>query len=133
MIKYNWESVLRNTNYNKVLILEYFTNVLYLRDKDYITQNKYAAKIRKEKTNINFILNIKDFINNKNKATIEERVIYLDLISRRNLYDYLTNGIVYLKVHHIVGLYDADKLNENRLLSIKNNTIHFIYETGEYT
>jgi len=60
-------------------------------------------------------------------STNQEKLVYLDLISKRVYLDYFTRGILSLPVE-LAYEYDVKTLEHNRLLTIARNHIHFKYE-----
>lgn len=132
MLKYNWKTMKESTKCDVDKIKEYFTNVYLLKGtaEEYLLNNAWAREIYNAKPKDSFILNIEGFVKNYYKATKLEQFIYLDLLSKRNVFSYYnTKGKVdYLAVWKVEKLYDIQKLKANRLLNIEENNIYFVYE-----
>jgi hypothetical protein len=131
MIRFNWDIIKLHTGSNPKKILQYFENVFVLKGAmyEFLEQNKWAKQIYTDRADKNnFLLNIDQLIRNEDKATDEERYVYLDLASRRDYFTYLnTKGTVsFLPIWK--SPYEVDKLKLNRLLSLESNNIYFIYE-----
>ena len=133
MIKFNWNEIRKNTKDDISKILEYFTNVFVLKGTmyDYILNHKWAAKIYNSKEpNKNYILNIDDLILDTLGATDEEKFVYLDLASKRDLFTYYnTKGrVIFLHNWKIEKYYNLQALKTNRLLNIDEDNIYLVYE-----
>ena len=134
MIRYNWDAVREHTSSNVTKILDFFINVYVTKAENFMALNPYAAKIiADDRSKQSFIVNIKELVLNRGNATDSEVLMYLDLASRRNFFTYINTGkkVDYLPTWKIAGEYDTKKLERNRLLLIKDNNIHFIYENGD--
>ena len=133
MIRYNWEVIQKHTNNDIKKILNYFKYCYVLQGTmyEFILANKWAGNIENAKEYKNsFIINVVDFISNELKATLTEQYVYLDLLSRRDVFTYMnTKGRVnYLPIWKIEGIYNVNTLKNNRLLIIDENNIYFVYE-----
>lgn len=130
MIRFNWQKIVGKTKGDKEKILEYFYNI-YLSNNfsEYLEKNKFAREIYFEQSKMSFLLNIKDLLENSLNATKEEQYVYLDLASRRSLFNYFNTNkkVDYLQKWKVID-YDLDKLKLNRLLLLDDNNIYFIYE-----
>jgi len=130
MIRFNWQKIVGKTKGDREKILEYFYNI-YLSNNfsEYLEKNKFAREIYFEQSKMSFLLNIKDLLENSLNATKEEQYVYLDLASRRSLFNYFNTNkkVDYLQKWKVID-YDLDKLKLNRLLLLDDNNIYFIYE-----
>jgi hypothetical protein len=134
MIKFNWNIIKKYTKDDINKILDYFANVYVLQGTMYnfLTKNVWASNIfRNESPKDSYILNLNDLIRNDLQATKEEQYVYLDLVSRRDIFTYFNtkgkvNFLPYWKVEDTYT--DIDRLKLNRLLIINENNIYFIYE-----
>ena len=133
MIKFNWNEIRKHTKDDISKILEYFTNVYVLKGTmyNYLLGHKWAAKIyNSDKPTNNYILNIDDLILDELGATDEEKFVYLDLASRRDLFTYYnTKGrVIFLHNWKIEKYYNLQALKTNRLLNIDEDNIYLVYE-----
>ena len=124
--------MLKNTNNDIDKIKEYFINMHVLKgmQTEFLLANDWARKIYNTPLKDSYIMNLDGFIENNLKATKVEQFVYLDLLSRRNTFTYFnTHGkVTYLTVWKAEQQYNIDKLKANRLLSIEDNDIYFVYE-----
>ena len=73
-----------------------------------------------------FLVNPEALLKNRHKWRDKEIASYIGLASFRNLAEYKVTGKVTLDLSHSpVG---QDAINNNRLLHIEGNNIHFLYE-----
>jgi len=131
MIRYNWEVIKKHTKGDASKILKYFENVFVLKGEMYsfLEQNSWAKSIYISTEDKNsFLLDIDQLIINADNATDEERVVYLDLASKRDYFTYMnTRGtVIFLPLWK--NTYPVDKLKLNRLLNIESKNIYFLYE-----
>jgi len=131
MIRYNWEVIKKHTKGDASKILKYFENVFVLKGEMYsfLEQNSWAKSIYISTEDKNsFLLDIDQLIINADNATEEERVVYLDLASKRDYFTYMnTRGtVIFLPLWK--NTYPVDKLKLNRLLNIESKNIYFLYE-----
>ena len=136
MIKYNWDNIKKYTKNNPALILEYFKYVYVLQGEmyDYIQSHKYARDIVNAKGDkSSYIINIVDLIRNDEKATDMEQYVYIDLASKRDAFSLFNSKgrKRSLQLWELGEDYDVNKLEINRLLTISDKKIYFIYEEGE--
>ena len=136
MIRYCWEDILKYTNNKPEVVLDYFKYIYYLTDtKDiYLAMHDFAKKIYYSKSyKGSYILNVNDLIINRQRATDEERFIYLDLLSKRDVFSYYNSKGKrnYVEIWKLKDMYDIDQLQNNKLLHIRDNRRYFIYEGDE--
>lgn len=136
MIRYNWEDIKKYTKNKPELILDYFKNIYVLKGEmySYIQGNKFARNIVSNKgIKSSYILNIDNLILNNERATITEQYIYIDLASRRDAFSLFNSKgrIRYLHEWEVADDYDIEKLKINKLLTISDKKIYFIYEEGD--
>ena len=139
MIRYNWSAIKKYTELDLKKIILYF-DTIYFKKTDiaiFLANNPYAKKIVNEskdrKDNMSFMENYTDFRNNSMMGTEQEMLVYLDLISKRDMFTYLNTKkkVNYIPIWNIIDEYDIEKLKTNRLLFINERNIYFIYE-GDY-
>jgi hypothetical protein len=113
-------------------IKNYFINVHILKGtkETFLLDNKWAKDIYNSNIKDSYIMNVEGFIDNNLKATKVEQFVYLDLLSKRNVFTfYNTRGkVTYLTAWKAETMYDLEKLKANRLLNIDENNIYFVYE-----
>ena len=136
MIKYNWENIKKYTNNKPELIIDYFKNVYVMQGEmyNYMQANKFARNIVNAKgIKSSYILNIADLITNNENASLTEQYIYIALASRRDAFSLFNSKgrKRYLHEWEMVGDYDIEKLEINKLLMISDKKIYFIYEEGD--
>lgn len=76
----------------------------------------------------NYILDLKSWYNARNKYTLEERCIYLDLASHRNYADYEFKNEISVPIRNVQHLYDIEKLKSNRLITVNRRDIDLLFE-----
>jgi len=135
MIRYNWENIKKYTNNDINKILEYLSNCYVLKGAmyDYLNSKSknWAREIFTSKLEKNsYLINIDNFIKNVENATPTEQYVYLDLASKRDIFTYFnTKGRVnYLQRWRLDDTYILKQLEQNRILNIDDNNIHFYYE-----
>jgi hypothetical protein len=136
MIKYNWEELKKYSKTDVKKILEYFTNVYVLKGTmyEYLLNHKWAAAAYNSKEPKNsYILNIDALILDEEGATDDEKFVYLELASMRDVFTYHnTKGrVIFLENWKVEKHYNINALKTNRLLTVDNNNIYLVYE-GEY-
>jgi hypothetical protein len=99
------------------------------------TQNLIAPKVHAiltaSKAKNSFILNPKPLLLNEENASYLEQLVYLELLSLRDAQDYLRSNTVGLPTWKVHNTYKINELKTNRLLTILNDSIYFLYE-GDY-
>ena len=133
MIEYNWKELRKYSNDDIKKILEYFTNVYVLKGTmyDYLLNHKLAASVYNSiEPKMNYILNIDELVLDDSGATDEEKFVYLDLASMRDLFTYHnTKGrVIFLVNWKVEKYYNINALKTNRLLNIDDNNIYLVYE-----
>ena len=133
MIEYNWKELRKYSNDDIKKILEYFTNVYVLKGTmyDYLLNHKWAASVYNSiEPKMNYILNIDELVLDDSGATDEEKFVYLDLASMRDLFTYHnTKGrVIFLVNWKVEKYYNINALKTNRLLNIDDNNIYLVYE-----
>ena len=75
----------------------------------------------------NFIQGLDKFLANTIRATTNEQMVYLELLSRRDYLSFKLFGTTTLDTCYCFG-FDITKLERNRLLTISGDKVHFKYE-----
>lgn len=132
IIRYNWENI-KNKLGNVQDILEYFKEALLLENTDFLVLNKKAKDIYYSKDRKDSFISdngLKALLISKSSYTEDEIYIYLDLISKRDIFSfYNSKGREnFLHCWKIENIYNIENLKRNKLLMIENNKIFFIYE-----
>ena len=132
MIKFSWKKINDNLDWNAQSVLEYFFLKRKIPIPKYLNRQipkkvKEAAKSYYPKGSC-FVKNIDEVL--KGTETPNDLYMYLELASKRNVFDYHIRGILYLPVA-LVEEYQLQWVELNPLLKIENNKVHFIYEEQE--
>jgi hypothetical protein len=133
MIRYNWEELKKYSKSDVKKILEYFTNVYVLKGTmyEYLLKHKWAAAAHNSKEPKNsYMLNIDALILDEEGATDDEKFVYLELASMRDVFTYYnTKGrVVFLDNWKVEKYYNINALKTNRLLTVDDNNIYLVYE-----
>lgn len=129
MIKYNWKEINNTLNWNSYYVCIYF----YLREDLKIPKflivklHKKLVEFSKEKypEGNSFIINIQDLLLNVNNAL--DLYIYLQLASKRSIFDYNIRGITYLP-KELLEEYEYTWAIDSPLIDVKDNNVYFKYE-----
>lgn len=131
MIKFNWEKLIILNEFKPEFVIVYMSITRGVKIK-YLPQGILPNKLRRKAKNRglpigdSFILNIDPLLNNSGSYTINEIFNYIELASRRSLFEYSVQKIKTLPLALALdSKYDATK---NRLLTIDNAVINFKYE-----
>ena len=129
MIKFSWKRINNKFGWNAVKVLQYFyliqkVDSIFLK----IYRPENLVKKEAEKGYYRgpcFILNIDKAL--KWASSSNDLYIYLELASKRNIFDYKARGIVYLPIalipEYLMGLVET-----NPMLEIKEDKLYFKYE-----
>lgn len=132
MIQFSWKKINDKFGWNANSVLEYF----FLK-REILPPCYLHRKIPKEVVNFAklpypsgpcFIKNIDDVL--KFAKTPQDLYMYLELASKRNVFDYHVRGALYLPLP-LVEEYHTEWVERNPLLKIKNDKVYFKYEEQE--
>lgn len=129
MIKFSWKKINDKLNWNAPSVLEYFFIKReidiphYLQRK--VPKNVILAANEPYIKGPCFILNIDAVL--KGATAPNELHMYLELASKRNIFDYHIRGVKHLPLV-MVEKYMVEWVGLNPLLEIENNNIYFKYE-----
>jgi len=129
MIKFSWKKINDKLKWNAPSVLEYFflrqgiDIPPYLHRK--IPKNVKLVASQPYVKGPCFILNIDDVLNGATAPN--ELYMYLELASKRNIFDYHIRGITHLPLA-MVEEYMVEWVALNPLLNIEKNNIYFKYE-----
>ena len=130
MLLYNWKKILKYSGGSSkriILILKAMTQKVLPRNKyDPVYQYYYT-----DFSGDSFLVNPHALLVHRNKWRDKEIADYIGLASFRNTGEYLATGKITLDLSH--SPMGQDAINNNRLLRIVRDEIHFLYEdyTGE--
>jgi hypothetical protein len=128
MIFYNWNVLKRETKDDPKKMLEYIKYVTSGSQRPKL-QPYYIFATLAEKNKSSYLLNPRALLDNRYGGTLSDIRVYLELASRRNYMDYLTNNQHrYLYVYSVDEEYNLNRLHNNRLLSITDDKIYLKYE-----
>lgn len=129
MIKFSWKKINDILHWNAVNVLNYFylkqgiKPIPYLR---YHTSELVKQEVKKPYIPGNcYLLNIDDAL--RNASDPQHLYIYLELASKRNIFDYRMRGTTTLPIA-LVPEYQQNWIEYNPMLHIENEKIMFIYE-----
>jgi len=129
MIKFSWKKVNDKLDWNAFSVLDYF----FLKQKmllpSYMPQ-KIPKKVEKAilqpyPKGTCFIRNIDRVLGNAQNPN--DLYMYLELASKRNVFDYNIRGTLYLPLPLVEG-YQIQWVELNPLLKIENEKVYFYYE-----
>jgi hypothetical protein len=126
MIIYNWSKIQGDTKGSVRRILKI---IYYLTYKPPITTDEdilYYKYLRDYKKGDHFLVNPEYLFENRNKHLDRHIVEYIGLASLRSYSDYVITGN---KTIPLLACSEKEELiNNNSLLYIENNKVHFLYE-----
>ena len=132
MIKFSWKKINDKFGWNPQNVLQYFFLKREMKVPTYINTRvpmivKNYAKEPYPKGPC-FIKNIDEVLEGANSPN--DLYIYLELASKRNVFDYLVRGVLYLPIA-LVEEYHLGLIELNPLLKIEKDKIYFKYEKQE--
>jgi hypothetical protein len=130
MLLYNWKKIYRKSGGSSKRILLILESMLQ-REMPYNRFDPIYKYYYEDFSGDSFLVKPRKLMANKYKWKDKEIATYLGLASFRNLGEYYATGKLTLDLSHSpIG---KDAINNNRLLRIEDNNIHFYYEdyTGE--
>ena len=125
MIKYNWEKILKVTEGDSnsiVLIVHMLTYPRVPSSYRDPTYKYYGQSFE----GFSYLLNPEKLLTERVKYTNREAAEYVAVASYRNYLEYMKTGDA--KLHLIDFPLFEDIINNNRLLHMKDGTIHFKFE-----
>jgi len=129
MIKFSWKKINDKFGWNAYSVLEYLFLARGIKPPPYL-RSKIPENVKKEAKRPAdpgpcFILNLdKALLEAKNPNDL---YMYLELASRRNIFDYLIRGILYLPIV-LVPEYLKEWIYVNPMLEIEKDNVYFKYE-----
>jgi len=115
MIKFSWKKINDKLDWDIRDVVNYFSATLHKSEPFPLPSGDC------------YILNIDGLFYKSKYYQVQEKYIYLELASRRNLFDYNVRGIKHLHIafiedYHLYYIHDSD------LFKLSENNIHFKYE-----
>lgn len=115
--------------WNAYSVLEYFYLKQSIPIPPYLNR-KIPEKVKKEAlkpypSGSCYLININEALLNAKNGN--DLYVYLELASKRHLFDYLMRGVPYLHIS-LVPEYLLGWIDNNPLLEIENNKVYFKYE-----
>lgn len=117
MLLYNWNELRRLKTFDLAL-----SALMYLETRDikFLKREQKFDSLRE-----NFMKSVKPLY--YSRATKQEKLVYMELISRRNYYEYKINAETRLHTDYAFG-FSIEKLRRNSLITIADNYISFNLE-----
>jgi len=132
MIKFSWKKINDKLDWNAMSVLEYFflkqeiPLPYYLNRK--IPRSVKEAAMRPYPSGTCYIKNIDEVL--VGAQAPNELYMYLELASKRSVFDYRIRGLTYLPLP-LVEEYQLQWVELNPLLKIEQNKVYFKYEEQE--
>lgn len=128
MIKFSFRKINNKFSWNAHRVLEYFYIKRNIKPKFYLMTEHREVKLEACKAFPEgdcYLINIDAALENAKDPN--HLYIYLELASKRNLFDYKMRGISYLPVQ-FVSEYLMGLVTTNPMLEVKDEKIYFKYE-----
>lgn len=125
LIFFNWRKIYLLCDKSSIEILKVI-RYLTLKPKILTKKHRYYRISKVDWRGHSFLLNPKPLFENRHKYDDLEIVHYIGLASLRNYGEYKISGKKTLDLLACLG--KEDIINNNRLLYVENNQVHFIYE-----
>ena len=129
MIKFSWEKINNKLDWNAFSVLEYFHLIRGIRIPTYLNRKvpkavSWAAA-RPLEPGPCFLVDIDTAL--REAQAPMQLYTYLELASKRNVFDYKVRGITYLP-QALVEEYQLVWIERNPMMKIKDKNIYFRYE-----
>lgn len=129
MIKFSWKKINDKFGWNAYSVLEYFFLVRGIKIPPYLRQKvpKLVELESRKPATVGpcFILNLDGVL--KGATNPNELYLYLELASKRNVFEYLVRGVKHLPLA-LVPEYQLEWVELNPMLKIENANVYFKYE-----
>lgn len=129
MIKFSWKKINDKLGWKAISVLEYFYLKQIIPLPKFMSREPYKivkmAAMQVYPIGSCFILNINEVLKKTNSPN--DLYMYLELASKRNVFDYNIRGILHLPII-LVEEYKLEWVERNPLLTIENDNIYFKYE-----
>lgn len=131
MIIYNWKTINKQCNWDKKLVLTYFFAKSFIPAPEHLSKkiprNLFHIVERPFPKGSSYLINLDALLLNSQLYSLEEIYLYLDLASRRNVFDYKMRGEKTLSTAFLTEI-ELEQIKRCSLIKLKNDTIYFIYE-----
>ena len=129
MIKFSWKKINNKFNWNAYSVLEYFFLIHKIKIPTYLNRKipelvKNAA-MQPLETGPCFLINPIGPL--EGAIAPHDLYMYLELVSRRNIFDYEMRGITHLPML-LADKYQLPWVNNNSMMKIEKDNIYFKYE-----
>jgi hypothetical protein len=128
MIKFSWKKINNKFGWNAQNVIQYFYCKRAIKPQFYLGEKKYNVIREASKPwpeGDCYIINLDEVLRMAQDPTY--LYYYLELASKRNLFDYKMRGVSYLPIQfvpeYLMGLVDI-----NPMLEVKDEKIYFKYE-----
>ncbi len=128
MLLFNWKQVLRESRRSNAELLKIMTYLTF-KPKIYSKYDMYYKYSTVNWSGSSFLRNPKPLFIHRKSFPDKQIVEYIGLASLRNYPEYVMQGILTLDL--LACSRKEDLINNNRLLSIENGEIHFLYEEAQ--
>ena len=114
-MKFSWKKINNKLKWDPIEVVDYFMSIHYGYEAFAIPRGPC------------FILNLKNLFTDEDYYTTVELYLYLELASKRNIFDYKLRGVRYLPAA-FAEQYQLNEIQNSKLFELKDNNIHFKYE-----
>lgn len=128
MIKFSWKKINDKLDWKATAVLHYFYLKEGLLAPKFLGQpSKKVIKLAMQPYEVGscFLLNISGVL--KGAIAPNDLYMYLELASKRNIFDYHIRGIKYLPLM-LVDEYRLDWVEINPMITIEKDNVYFKYE-----
>lgn len=129
MIKFSWKKINNKLDWNAFSVLEYFHLIRGIQVPSYLNRkvSKEVSRIAAQplETGPCFVIDIDTAL--REAQAPMELYTYIELASKRNVFDYQVRGITHLPLV-FAEEYQIVWIERNPMMKIENNCIYFRYE-----
>lgn len=125
LILYDWNKIYK-IGKGKVANINRIFNMLVYKQKPKSNKDRLLLFYNRDYSGDGYMLNPQGFLRFQSSYTDREIAQYIMLAGHRNYSDYVIDGSKHLDL--IKSPISADKIKENRLLTLEGNKIKFLYE-----
>lgn len=131
MIIYNWNTLNKLLNWDKKLVLNYFFIKTNIKPPEHLYKKIPNALLkvvsRPYPKGSSYLININALLLNSQLYSLEEIYLYLELSSRRNIFDYKMRGEKTL-LTAFANDNELEQIKRCSLIKLNRDKIYFIYE-----
>ena len=125
MIQFDWKRVKKLANGNNIEIIKIMSSITWSEAAPTKQQRRLNPYYWKDFNGISFLAEPEKLLIKKYELPVRDIVEYIALASRRSLAEYLLTGDTTLDIRLAPFIPE-----QNQLLTITNNIVHFKYEQG---